>query len=235
VPPATPAPVAITTAPALLRAMHERYASTWYHTITFIQKTTVALPSGGNLVQTWYEAADLPARLRIDTDLGSKGGVLYARDSIFSFAGGRLVHADTGANELLALGFDVYAQPVARSEAVLRRLGFDLSVFHHGTWNGREVYVVGAERGDTISKQFWNDADRLVFVRLLERSRQGYSDVRLDGYAPAAGGWIAEEVAQYVNGKRRLLEQYSDVSTNVALPPGLFDPKQWATTSWVQR
>jgi len=214
--------------------MHDRYASSWYHTVTFTQKTTVALPSGGNLVQTWYEAAQLPGRLRIDTDLGSKGGVLYARDSIFTFAGGRLVHADTGTNELLVLGFDVYTQPVARSEAVLRHLGFDLGVFHHGTWNGREVYVVGAVRGDTVSKQFWIDADRLLFVRLLGRSRQGYSDVQFEEYAPAGGGWIADQVAQYVNGKRRLLEQYSGVQTDVSLPAGLFDPKQWAITSWVR-
>jgi hypothetical protein len=36
-------------------------------------------------------------------------------------------------------------------------------------------------------------------------------------------------VVQYVNGSRRLLEEYSDVRTNTSLSDALFDPKQWAT------
>ena len=233
--PTPPPPAAITTAPALIRAMHDRYEAHWYQTFTFTQKTTVALPSGHDLVQTWYEAGELPGHLRIDTDLGSKGGVLYARDSIYSFAGGRLVRADTGVNDLLVLGFDLYTQPVSRSESILRHLGFDLNMFHEGTWNGRQVYVVGAERGDTNTKQFWIEKDHLLFVRLLEHTRQGHSDVRFENYVPTNGGWMAEQVAQYIDGKRRLLEQYSDVQTNVALPAGLFDPKLWSRTSWLRQ
>ena len=228
--PTAPPATAITSGPTLVRAMHDRYASTWYRNLTFVQKTTVGLTSGGTLVQTWYEAGQMPGRLRIDTDLASKGGVLYANDSTYTFAGGKLVKADTGFNELLVLGFDVYAQPAARTEVILRRLGFDLSRFHEATWRGVPVYVVGAARGDTTSKQFWVERDRLLFVRLLENTRQGRADFRFNSYTQFGGGWVAAEVEQYVNGKRRLLEQYSQIHTNVALPDALFDPRKWATT-----
>jgi hypothetical protein len=238
-PPAGPAPskprpqqqppaANITSSASLLRAMRERYPN-WYKTLTFVQKTTITRPSGGELVQTWYEAGMVPGRLRIDTDLGSKTGTLFARDSIYSISSGKLVRADTGLNELLVLGFDVYGQSAARSEAQLRSLGFDLSRFHEGTWQGKPVYVVGANRGDTLSKQFYIDRERLLFVRLLERGRQGRVDVRFEKYQRAGDGWIAVQVVQLVNDKRTLMEEYSDVRVNVPLSEALFDPRQWTT------
>jgi len=209
--------------------MHDRYAGKWYRTMSFTQKTTLGLASGGELVQTWYEAGMMPGRLRIDTDLKSKSGQLFARDSVYVFTNGRLSSADTGSNPLLLLGFDVYAQPATRTISELRRRGFDLSVIHEGTWQGKPVYVVGAARGDTLSRQFWVDRDRLLFVRLIERGRQGRSDVRFNQYVETGGGWIAVEVVQLVNGRRRLLEEYSDVRTNVPLSDALFEPRQWGT------
>ena len=211
--------------------MHDRYVNRWYRTVTFTQRTTVVLPSGGDLVQTWYEAALLPGRLRIDTDLKTRTGTLFNRDSVFTFSSGKLASADTGVNELLLLGFDVYAEPTNRTISDLRRRGFDLDVFHEGMWQGKPVYVVGAARGDTMSKQFWVDRDSLLFVRLIERARQGRSDVRFNQYVKTGGGWIATQVVQLVNGRRRLMEEYSDIRPNVALADGLFDPRQWTTAA----
>jgi hypothetical protein len=232
VPPATPAPrpvPAVTTGEAVVRAMHDRYAGKWYRTITFTQKTTVRLASGSEIVQNWYEAGLLPGRLRIDTDLRSKSGTLFARDSVYSFANGRLASADTGLNELLVLGFDVYAQSANRTISQLRRRGFDLDQVHESTWQGKPVYVVGAARGDTTSKQFWIDRDRLLFLRLIMRTRQGRSDFRFNQYVESGGGWVAVEVVQMTNGRRVLLEEYSDVRTNVPLSESLFDAKEWST------
>src|SRR4029079_17092023 len=65
-PPATTS--AITSASSLVRAMRDRYAATYYRNIAFVQKTTVPLTSGGEVVQTWNVAGDLPGRWRIDTD-----------------------------------------------------------------------------------------------------------------------------------------------------------------------
>jgi hypothetical protein len=219
---------AITSAPSLIRAMHERYPS-WYRTLSFTQKTTINPPAGGEITQTWYEFARLPGRLRIDTDVSTKSGTLFANDSVYSFASGKQTHASADLNELLLLGFDVYTQPVSRTEAQLRRRGFDLSRFHEGTWEGRRIYIVGAERGDTTSKQFWVDAENLLFLRLIEHSALGRNDIRFENYRPIGNGWIAERVDQIVNGRRRLLEEYSNVRVNETLPETLFEPGAWAT------
>lgn len=225
--PAPPPAAAIASGNALVRAMRERYGA-WYHTLTFVQRTTLVTPSGGELNQTWYEALELPGRLRIDTDLHSKSGTLFAHDSIFTFSSGKLVRADTGLNELLVLGFDAYTQSSTRTEAQLRGLGFDLGRFHEGTWEGRPVFIVGASAGDTTTKQFWVDKQRLLFVRLLSNDRQGHVDIRFNKYQPIGDGWVAAEVLQLVNGRRRLLEEYSDIHANVPLSAALFDPGEWS-------
>jgi outer membrane lipoprotein-sorting protein len=99
-------------------------------------------------------------------------------------------------------------------------------------WQGKPVFVVGAKLGDTTTKQFWVEKDRLLFVRLLEPNpKRGLIDVRFDKYERAGKAWIAMRVEQYVAGKRTLLEEYSNVRTDVKLAADLFDPKQWTTVA----
>jgi len=227
--PAPPEATVISSAATAVDAMHARYAPSWFKTLTFVQKTTLYLPSGGDLVQTWYNALSLPGRWRVDTDRKSRGGVLYVGDSVFTFASGKRTSSDNRLYDLLVLAFDAYTQPTSRTQAQLRRLGYDLSKFHEGMWQGRPVYVVGAMRGDTTSEQFWLDRERLVVVRMIGNGRQGRTDTRLTNYVQSGGGWVATEITQLVNGKRLIVEQFSDVRPNVTLSDDLFDPRTWAS------
>lgn len=229
--PAPPEPTVVASGATALDAMHARYAPSWFKTLTFVQKTTLSLPSGGELVQTWYEAMSLPGRLRVDTDRKSRSGVLYVGDSVFTFASGKRTSTDNRLNDYLVLAFDAYTQTPSRTQAQLRRLGYDLSKFHEGTWQGRPVYVIGALRGDTTSEQFWLDRDRLIVVRYIGSGRQGRTDTRLTNYVQTGGGWVATEIAQLVNGKRRILQQYTDLRANAALSDDLFDPHAWSTAA----
>lgn len=221
----------------ILRAMHDRYASTWYKTLTFSQTTTITLPNGGTLVQQWLEAGKFPGRLRIDTDTAGRGGVIYAGDSVYRFVSGKLAGATADMNELLILGFDVYTQPVQRTADILTRRGINLATLSRSTWEGRPVYVIGALEADTASKQFWIDADRLLFVRLLEtvqtQSGARRFDYRFERYVPHGGGWVAEEVLGLRDGKPSLHEVYANVQVEMPLDDALFDPAQWSTfTPW---
>jgi hypothetical protein len=229
--PAPPEATAISSAATAVDAMHSRYAPSWFKTLTFVQKTTLYLPSGGDLVQTWYNALSLPGRMRVDTDRKSRGGVLYVGDSAFTFASGKRTSSDSRLYDLRVLAFDAYTQAPSRTQAQLRRLGYDLSKFHEGTWQGRPVYIIGAVRGDTTSEQFWLDRDRLVVVRIIGSGRQGRTDTHLTNYVQTGGGWVATEITQLVNGKRRIVEQYSDLRPNVSLNDDLFDPKSWSSAA----
>ena len=66
----------------LLSLMRDRYAGKWYRTLTFTQKTT--LPDGK--IETWYEALELPGKLRIDiAPLDSGKTLLFRNDSLYVF------------------------------------------------------------------------------------------------------------------------------------------------------
>ena len=224
----------------VVRAMHDRYAAVWYKTLSFSQTTTLTLPNGGTLQQQWLEAGKFPGRLRIDTDTANRSGVIYAGDTVYRFTNGKLADARADMNELLILGFDVYTQPVMRTVEVLRGRGIDLSKVSRGTWEGRPVFIVGAVAGDTLSKQFWVDAERLLFVRLVETATTPTGPRRVDyrflKYVPHGDAWVSEEVVGLRDGKPSLHEVYANVQVNVPLDDATFDPKQYATfTPWYRR
>lgn len=224
----------------VVRAMHDKYAAVWYRTLTFSQTTTITTANGGTLQQQWLEAGKFPGRLRIDTDTAGRGGVIYSGDTVYRFANGKLAASNADMNELLILGFDVYTQPVERTIEILRRRGVDMSKVSRGTWENRPAFIVGAVGGDTTAKQFWIDAERLLFVRLIETvptpngtRRQEYRFMR---YVPHGSAWVAEEVVGLRDGKQNFHEVYANVRVDVPLDDATFDPARYGTfTPWYRR
>ncbi|MEA2722941.1 MAG: hypothetical protein QOH59_712 [Gemmatimonadales bacterium] len=226
-------PPAPKTGEELLTLMRNRYAGKWYRTLTFTQKTT--LPDGK--IETWYEALELPGRLRIDiAPLDSGKTLLFRNDSLYVFDQKSLKASQPLVHPLMVLGFDVYGAPVKETAEKLRGLKFDLSKLHQTTWRGRPTYVVGAMPGDTTTPQFWIDAERLYFVRSLEPSKKDpavINETIFDKYVPLAGGWVETEVLFLANGKQQVKEEYSDPKANVKLDPAIFDPSAWKAPGWV--
>jgi len=236
-PPAAARSVAITGADQLLEAMHARYARAWYRNVTFVQKSTSLRPDGTtSRVETWYEALEVPARLRIDLGEPARGnGVLYRGDSVYQFQEGKLVDKRVGRNPLLILGFDVYGQPSTRTLQQLSAEHIDTRVLRTDTLYGRRVFVVGAGPDDSTSNQFWVDADRLLFVRLIQSdaARRATRDIRFENYVQHGGGWVAEDVKVYARGALVFHEEYSNVRVDVPLDTNLFIAEKWSSaTHW---
>ena len=224
--------IGITSADQLVAAMHDRYAGKWYRNLTFVQKSTFIRPDAAPRSETWYEAGAIPGRLRIDLGEPSKGnGALYRGDSVYSIQGGRVVDRRAGRNPLMILGFDVYAQAPSRTLDLLQDEHIDIKVLHMDTLYGRRVYVVGAGPNDETTNQFWIDADRLLFVRLIQTDpeRRRTQDIRFESYRKHGDGWVAEEVKVFSGGRMVFHEEYSDVRVNVDLDDDLFIPEKWST------
>jgi hypothetical protein len=223
----------ITSADQLVAAMHAAYNGRWYRNLTFVQKTTYLRPDGTpSRVETWYEAGAMPGRLRIDLgDIAKGNGVLFRNDSTYQVQGGRVTQKLAGRNILMILGFDVYAQPVATTLAQLRAEKIDVGVLHRDSLNGRAMFVVGAGPNDTTTSQFWVDAENLLFVRVIQSDaqRRRTQDIRFENYVRHGDGWVAERVRFLNDGRLALLEEYTNVRTNVELDPDLFVPEKWAT------
>lgn len=220
---------------ALVATMHDRYAGKWYHTLTFTQRTV----RPGRPDQTWYEAAMIPGRLRIDiAPVDSGNAVIYLGDSVYAFRGGQPRPPRADRNLLMTLGFDVYGQPAATTVAQLRAEGIDLSKIRSDTWQGKPVWVVGAGAGDSLSNQFWVEKDRLLFVRLLQQvptqAGKALLEAQFNQYQSLGGGWIAMHVVANIDGKPVQEESYSDVKADAVLPDSLFRSGSYSRPGWIR-
>ena len=222
----------------LLQTMRDAYASTWFTSLTFTQKTTTRGADGAETVATWYESLRYTdasgTQLRIDTGEPSAGnGVLYSADPIWIFRAGKQVAARSGGNALLPLIEGVYVQPVARTIAELKATGVDLSrAVVSGRWHDRPVWIAGASSAaDSTSPQFWVDAGNKAVVRAIFAPVPSapVMDMRLEGLVSLAGGWLATRCEFFVAGKLSQVEEYNDWRANANLPPALFEAATWST------
>jgi len=214
----------------LLQRMHDRYAKTWYRSLSFTQSTEIHLPNDSVVHQTWWETASVPGYLRIRRLANDDRNVsIYRKDSLYTRRNGGPWQGRKLRNDLMVLGFDVYRQPVDTSAQILREEGYNLDVVSDGTWDGRPVWVVGAQNGDTTTPQFWIDKERLVYVHSIMRGLRDTTKtatVTFGDYAPLAGGWISRDVSIEEGGKLLQREVYRDIKANIDAPPAIFDPAQ---------
>src|SRR6185369_14966464 len=226
----------ITTTDQLVSAMQKKYAKSWYKTATFVQKTTNIDKDGNRKVETWYEAMSLPGSLRIDfTPTKDGNGILFTNSQIYVFKNGKVDNNRPFVHPLMVLGFDLYGMPEAEVIKTLKGLKFDLTIFHEDTWQGRPVYVVGAQAGDEHSAQFWIDKKNLYFVRMIRPAGKDGTqtqETQFNKYVKLGGGWMSPEVVFLVDNKVVTIEEYSDLHANVSLPDKLFDPQSFATVHW---
>ncbi|HET6578566.1 MAG TPA: hypothetical protein VFG66_09595 [Gemmatimonadales bacterium] len=223
----------------LVRQMHARYAGKWYRTITFVQTTS----HPDRPTETWYEAGTIPGKLRIDVaPTDSMKAIMFVGDSTIVFRGGKRVGAQRGRNLLMTLGFDVYGQSPDTTIAQLEAEGIDLSRLHEARWHGTKVWVVGADRGDTTTSQFWIEQDRLLFVRLIEvrndpqqpQAPSHLLDVTFEQYQPLGKGWVAPAVVIKVNGKEVQREEYREIRADVPLQADLYDTRTYRKAEWIE-
>ncbi len=224
----------------VLVAMKNRYENSWYETMTFIQTTIQYQTDGRSDTTTWFEAMELPGKLRIDIGDPASGNTwIFRNDSIYVYNQGSLSVGRPTFHPLLLLGFDAYFLDSVSLINKLDSLGFDLDVMSDTTWQDREVYVIGAEAGDTESEQFWIDKERLYFVRLLQNvGTEGLSqqDVQFNNYVPLGGGWVAPDVVFYVDGRLQMSEIYHNMTEGVDLDDRFFSPTEWrAADHWLER
>lgn len=222
---------------AVVRAMRSRYDGQWYSSLTFVQTTILTQPAPRT--EIWHEALQFPGLLRIDiAPLDSGNTILFRNDSLYRFRQGKVAGSRPFVHPLMVLGFDVYFDAPEKTVARLTGLGFDLSQVHETTWQGKPVYVVGALAGDSMTKQFWIEKERLLFVRMLEPAPDGSGKVvetQFNRYQPLGKGWIAVEVLFNVGGQTVTREEYAEVRGGVSLPTVLFDPARYGAPEWVRR
>jgi hypothetical protein len=234
-PVAQPRATAIASSSRLINEMHDRYAGKWYKTLTF-QQTNTFYSGGREQKSQWVQRLQVPGRLRIDfMPLTSKSGLLIQNNRVITFDNGRRVDTRRSIQPVLTLTGDVYAIPASITLRRVDSLGVDLEKFHEERWDGRRVYVMGAEKGDMESNQIWVDADKLLLLRFIQRDKRGdriiVTDTRVGDYRDVNGYPVAFEFTSYRDGKVFFKEKYENLKVNEPIAPEVFDPSRWSSTS----
>jgi hypothetical protein len=236
-----PAPADVVAPPAapdgrtVLAAMNERYIGKWYMTLTFKQNVTIIATSNRQTRQVWNQYLTLPGRQRIDyVPLASRSGVLYADGKLYAFANGKPQNTQPGWHPLLVLTGDVYTQMVDTTAMQLDSLGFDLTRARKDTLDGREMWVVGAAKGDSTSSQFWVDSDSLLVRRVLVRdaraAKPSVNETRYLNYKNVAGFPIAHSMRSYRDGRLYFRGESTNVIVGDRLAIELFEPASWVSS-----
>jgi len=222
----------VTSAPDLLKAMHDRYDGKYVRTMSFLQNNTSYTTTGQERKSQWYEHIEIPGKLRIAfLPAAQKSGLVQVDDRVATFDNGIRVDFRPSINPLLLLTADVYVAPMATVMRGLDSLHVDTEIIRSDTWQGEPVYVIGAKAGDTTSNQFWVDKDNLRLVRFIQRATAGQrtivSDTRVQNYKEIEGFDIPTEFLVIRNGRPFWREEYADVRINDEFPEGTFDLARW--------
>jgi hypothetical protein len=226
-----PAPPSIDTPRALVTRMHETWKDRYFRTMIFRQKNTRYRPDGTTEPSEWIEYQSVPRRLRIEIlPADAKNGILFRDNRQYSFNNGRMQEQPL-VHPLLLLSADIYALPVDTTLAGIAATHIDTTQLHESTWEGRRAYVVGAAQGDTTTSQFWVDAERMLLVRLVQKTTnpQGRVFVTENHFTyQDVGGIAVPKVITFLrDGRPYWREEYTEVRINPTLDDALFDPAQW--------
>ncbi|MCK4662288.1 MAG: hypothetical protein KAT68_05445 [Bacteroidales bacterium] len=217
----------------LIKKIHDTYNGKWFKKIAFEQNSYFYKNDSIYKKQIWYEMYQFPGKLAIKYDsISSSDGLLFANDTLSIFQAGEIISQKRKIHDLVVLSMDICSQDVNKTISQLNELGYDLTKIHNDIWNGKEVYVVGAEKGDTMSRQFWIEKERLIFVRMLSIENEQYKEIIFDNYTKFNDSWIEQTVIFKLNGKMTMKEEYFNIREPNSINQKNFNPKNFKNLEW---
>lgn len=223
-------------AESLIRKMHKKYHGNFNRDITFVQLNE-DYDENGKVIKhsTSFETFHYPGKFRNDIGpLVNKDGYIIINDSIYLFKNGKVYEKRYTQYDVGLLTGDLYFMKIDDALNELKRHGYNLSVFREDMWRGKPVYVVGAQKGDERSPQFWIDQEELYIVRDINFSveENKLQDIRFLEHAKVEKAWVEERIEIYVNGKLVRKEHYAEVKANSDLDLKIFDPNAIGKVHW---
>jgi hypothetical protein len=175
----------------------------------------------------------LPGRLRVDVKpTSTRAGYVRNRQRMSVFDRGRRVSTSNRVDLATLLAYDIFAQSIDTTIMWLDSANIRYGLLRRDYWYGRPVWVVGAERGDHTSPQFWVDADRWRVVRVIQRdARNRVADARFSDYTALLEVPVAKRIVLYLDGELFQEQRFANVAVNPSLPARAFDLGRWRQMS----
>jgi len=219
----------------ILQQIYSRYHGKWYHNLQYTQDVNFFKKGKNNGTQRWYERILFPSALRIDyIDPKKRNTDIITRDTMWEFRKGLLRNIIPGMGDGVFLSGGLYFYTLEEDEQKLKDMGINLDKFFKTKWKNRPVYVLGADRENSVENQIWFDANNLYIVRLLTFFNGSSQDQIMEGQVRLNGGWNETRTSIYINDKLVLEQTNSDFVSDAQVNPSDFDPGQILTNKPAQ-
>lgn len=214
----------------LVRLMYEKNKGRFYSTLTFSQKVFNYRNDSVISTDVWHEAYSSPSNLILKFGSWDSGnGVVFAKDSLYSFESGMLKSQKKRVHDLLVLGFDI--NNVAPEVMIPRivGIGYNLNRIDKSMCMGRKAWVVG----NPDTKCFWVDMETLLFLKMVDKTGDNPRSVEFSKYEEVDGHPVATEIRFYKNnGRLYMVESYFNVRPNASVNADIFNPAKFAGSRW---
>lgn len=209
----------------LIKAMHRKNSKNWYTSLCFSQE--VLKYHGDSIYQkeTWHEAYHAPGKLIIKFNTWESGdGMLFSRDTFYSFSVGTAQIKMARLHDLVILGLDVNNLEPEITIGRARQMGYDLDKLTLSHCFGKPAYVTG----DTNSLCFWVDAESLLFLKMRRVKGEKSREVEFSQYDTIDGYPVATEIRFYTPaGQLEMVERYFNIKVNCQLEEEIFIPENF--------
>ncbi|HVZ98569.1 MAG TPA: hypothetical protein VG847_16925 [Chitinophagaceae bacterium] len=208
----------------VLQKMHDRFQNKWYKTFSFNQTTELYKNDSLQRSQVWYENIKFPGRFRIDFGSPDSGNaVIFKNDSSYVFRKFKKTAARPYDNDLLFLLGGMYFYPFEQVISKMKSYGYDLDKYHEDTWEGKEVYVIGAKKNEDSVNQVWIEKENYSPVRFIKWEGGSKEEGLFENHVPLDGGFTETLVYFYISNKLVQVEKYHDLKANQPMDDAIFD------------
>lgn len=209
----------------MVQQMYAKHAAGFRKNLSFVQQTGFYRNDSLVRTATWYEVLVYPDKLRIDIDDPAAGNsIFFVNDSVYRFQGNVLKSRSYQPHDLLFVIGGMYSFPLKEVYNRLKSIGYDTKKSFETTWKGRPVIVIGTDKAETESNQFWVDKEKLVTVRILNNKDGQKTEIVCGDHIQLGNGWCETSVEFYVNGQLRQTEKYHDLKENINVDMEYLNP-----------
>ena len=198
----------------LMKEISSRYNGKWFTQLSFSQ--TVYRYENDTLVSTEIndEAYSFPTNLTIYRTQGDTSNrYVYKNDFEFIYENNELISERKITHDAIIIGWDFYNMTFPEIMKRWEDMSYDITKFHEIVDNGRKIYVIGADKGDSLSPQVWFDAEHLYCIKVQRNipERGLRETLSLNQLSLGDKGWIEQEVVFKANGKVTTIEKYFNI------------------------
>lgn len=212
----------------VLQKMYKKYKGNWYKNFTFTQTTETFKKDSLVKTDTWYESIVFPDYFRISIGAAENGNaVIYNKDSVFQIRKSKLVNKSLRTDDLTFLLGGMYFLPYDTVKSKILKEGYDYTKAYETTYNGKAVYVIGANNENEKVSQLFIEKERLIVVRFIKYIGKTKQEAIFDGHQKVGKAYTETIVSFYINDALLQKEKYYDCKFNTTIDMAIFDPYQF--------